>query len=534
MGRTSSDSILAHAINGGAFRIAQGTAPDFRALTSNFQTLGVPSLPFRFQPAKVPEQPTGSPPKRRRINSTSSEEVNRDYQHTDVQPQRIQSRDLIPPPVRPDHTMRTPRSTAARILSRCVHQSNHTIDILAPLEPPDSLSSTSPASNARVAHEMLRFEQQNLTASNDASTASSPVTLTTRSQLFVNPTLRNSMVGVHAALELPGPHSDISPAISPAPNARLGREMHGFEQQSSSVYNGASIASHPVTLITRSRLFTDSSQTSSTMDAHAVLELPNFHLSISPARNAQAAHEMHELDQQNPPTFSGASKTSRSVTSTNRPRLFPNPTHEIVAQDHQGLPFGFELYRPQHFPTSITNTRIRTNSEHRRPGPAVMNTPGNLGAWASRYLLGEQAQQAPGCQLQHSNDNPTHTEDGLRWPLRRLEPQAKPPRLGAAFQMQSPPQIPPMSRDQANRTYHRRHNVSTLGRPLESSDFESRFLLPSHRPQQRTRSLNRREPQPVHPNDELDESVSQHVSRSSSINNGDISPIRNARQLGRL
>ena len=529
MGRTSSDRILPQshgAINGGASRLAQGTAPKFGASTNNSQTLEARSQPLRFQPARMPEQPTGLPPKRRRINSTSSEEAHRGHQHTNAQPQQIQSRDLTPPPVRPHHTMRAPNSTAACVLSRRFHQSNHTIDILGSLELPGSLSSISPASNGRITHEMRRCDQQKLTTSNNASTASYPITLTNKSQLLVNPTQRNSMVGVHDALELPDSHSNISPAISPAPNARHGREMHEFEQQSSLVFNGVSIASHPIIPpITRSRLFTDCSHTNSTIDTHAALELPNSHLSISSTQNSQASHEMHESDLQNLPTSSGASTTVRSVTSTNRPRFFTNPTCGIVAQEHPGLPYSFELNRPRCLPMSITNTRIRANSEQRRPWPAVMNTPGNLSALASRCLLGGQAQQTPGNQFQQSNDDPTHTEDGLRWPLRRLERQANPPGLAAALQMQPPPQIPSMSRNQGHHSYHRRHNMSTLRRQLEPSDFESRFLLPSHGPQQRTRSPNRREPQPVHADGELDESLRQHVSRSSS-NNEDISPMR--------
>jgi len=170
----------------GASCLAQDTAIDLGRPRRSFQTPEAQGQGFYPQPARAPIEPDESPPKRRRILSTSGEEVQQGYEHNDVQIQRAHSRDLMPPPpIRPRRTTGIIRSAATGV-SNSRFQSRPMSDFNNVLESPESISSIPPVSNAR-APEIHGSEEQGTSSLNGSWTTSQPAPSTAMPPLLTNP-----------------------------------------------------------------------------------------------------------------------------------------------------------------------------------------------------------------------------------------------------------------------------------------------------------------------------------------------------------
>ncbi len=164
--------------------LAQDTTMELGRSRHRSQTPEAQNQVLHPQPVRAPGDPGRSLPKRRRINSTSDGEVQLGYDYNHVQPQRVQSRDLMPPPVRPHHTMGT-RSTAMGVSKSHLFKSNSSKDVNHSLELLDSISSMSSAPNSR-AYETHSFEQHGPSPWHGYYKVSRPVTSTATIQLLTN------------------------------------------------------------------------------------------------------------------------------------------------------------------------------------------------------------------------------------------------------------------------------------------------------------------------------------------------------------
>lgn len=187
--RTSTQS---HHGTTAASHLALDTTINLGRPRRSFQTPEAQGQEFYPQPARAPIEPDGSPPKRRRILSTSGEEVQQGYEHDDVQIQRVHSRDLMPPPpIRLRRTTGTIRSTATGV-SNSRFQSRPMSEFSNVLGSPESISSISPVSNARVP-KIHESEEQGTSSLYSSFTTSQPVPSTATPPLLINPS--HSMQG---------------------------------------------------------------------------------------------------------------------------------------------------------------------------------------------------------------------------------------------------------------------------------------------------------------------------------------------------
>lgn len=169
----------------GASHLARDTAIGLGRPRRSFHTPEGQDQGLHSQPARAPNEADGSPPKRRRILSTSGEEVQQGYERDNVQLQRVQSRDLMPPPIRPHRTTGTTRSTATG-LSNSHLQTRPMRDFNNAQGSSESISNISPISNAR-ATEIHGFKEQGYSDSNGSFAASQPVPSTATPPLSTNP-----------------------------------------------------------------------------------------------------------------------------------------------------------------------------------------------------------------------------------------------------------------------------------------------------------------------------------------------------------
>ena len=206
----------------GEVSMAQGMRVDRGRSRDSLYTSAAQKHFSPLRSARSSEESNGSPPKRRRANSTTKDEAQQGYQSRDNQPQRAQSRDLMPPPVRPYHTIQSTQFTTTGVPDSYLLNSTPSRYANHVLELPNSVLSISPAPNAWAGRGMHGFELQGFSALHGSSVASRPLTSTYHTRLLKT-------------------------------SAHI---MHGLDQQRSSSLNGSSMASRPMSSVTKTWLFT--------------------------------------------------------------------------------------------------------------------------------------------------------------------------------------------------------------------------------------------------------------------------------------